>query len=274
MPRLAVCSWSLKPSSPADLAAKVRQCGVGAVQLALDPIRSGAWDRDETASVLAANDIVILSGMMEMKGEDYSTLETIKATGGVRPDATWPDNLAAARKNAALAEWLGLDLVTFHAGFFPHGDGGAERERMLGRLREIIAVFGERGVRIAFETGQEAADTLLPVLDALPDSVGVNFDPANMLLYGMGDPVESLRRLARRVVQIHIKDADPAERPGVWGAERAAGEGSVRWDDFFAAYRDLGLSCDLVIEREAGESRIPDVRAAATLVRTKLGVAG
>jgi sugar phosphate isomerase/epimerase len=270
MPHLGVCSWSLQPSSPADLAARVRECGVSAVQLALDPLRTRAWDEDETLHVLEANEIAVLSGMMAMAGEDYSTLASIRETGGVRPDETWAENLAAARSNAALAERLALSLVTFHAGFLPHERTDAERDRMLGRLRELVEVFGERGVRVAFETGQESAETLLEVLSELPESAAVNFDPANMILYGMGDPVEALRKLASRVAQIHIKDATPTTAPGTWGTEVVAGTGVVRWDEFFAAYREQGLGCDLVIEREAGESRIPDVRAAAGLVRRAL----
>jgi sugar phosphate isomerase/epimerase len=255
------------------LAAKVVQCGVGAVQLALDPLRTRAWDETETLRILDANEISMISGMMAMRGEDYSTLESIRATGGVRPDATWPDNLAAARDNAALAARLGLSLVTFHAGFLPHDDADPERERMIDRLRELTEIFGTHGVRVAFETGQESAETLLGVLGALPASVGVNFDPANMILYGMGDPIEALQSLAPRVAQVHIKDAVATQQPGQWGHETPAGEGAVRWREFFDAYRDARLACDLVIEREGGGSRIPDVRDAASLVRRELQLA-
>lgn len=268
MPRLAVCSWSLQPTGPADLAAKVGRCGLSAIQLALDPIRTGEWDEAETARALSGKGITAVSGMMGTKGEDYSTLDTIKATGGVRADATWPSNLAAARDNADLAARLGLPLVTLHAGFLPHDPADLERGRMLDRLALVIEVFGARGVGVAFETGQESADTLLGVLAELPGA-GVNFDPANMILYAMGDPIESLRKLAPHVAQIHIKDANPTPTPGTWGSEQAAGTGSVDWDAFFAVYREAGLGCDLVIEREAGDARVEEVRAAAALVRAK-----
>lgn len=270
MPRLGLCSWSLRPSSVGDLAARTRECGVHAVQLALDPLRTGVWDAEATLRILSENDITVLSGMMATKGEDYSTLDSIRVTGGVRPDATWPDNLAAANANADLAARLDLSLVTLHAGFLPHDGGDPERGRMLERLRDVVAAFEERRVRVAFETGQESADTLLGVLAELPESVGVNFDPANMILYGMGDPIDALRKLAPRVAQIHIKDALPTSTPGAWGTEVAAGAGAVDWNAFFAVYRDAGLACDLVIEREAGTVRIPDIRAAAALVRAAL----
>ncbi len=276
-PRLGVCSWSLQPTSPPDLAAKVADCGLNAIQLALDPIRTGQWDEAETVRTLAAADITILSGMMTTESEDYSTLDTIKATGGIRPDTTWPTNLAAANANADLAARLGLPLVTLHAGFLPHDAANPERTKMLDRLAQLIEVFAARNIRLAFETGQESADTLLDVLADLPPSTlpaGVNFDPANMILYNMGDPIAALQSLAPHVTQLHIKDATPTESPGTWGTEVAVGTGAVDWDAFFTAYRNTGLSCDMVIEREAGGSRIADVRSAAALARACLHSAG
>ncbi|TVS09212.1 MAG: hypothetical protein EA423_00385, partial [Phycisphaerales bacterium] len=102
--RLGVCSWSLQPASPADLARKVSKVGVQWVQLALDPISHGDWDEEETVGDLKEAGIGIVSGMIGFPGEDYSTLETIRQTGGVRPDADWEMNLKRVRTNAALAE--------------------------------------------------------------------------------------------------------------------------------------------------------------------------
>ena len=271
--RLGVCSWSLQPASPADLAAKIADCGLDAIQLALDPIRTGDWNEAETLRTLAAADITILSGMMACQGEDYSTLDTIKATGGIRPDATWPANLAAAKANADLAARLGLSLVTLHAGFLPHNADNPERTKMLDRLAQLVEVFAQRTIRLAFETGQETADTLLGVLAKLSAtslSPGVNFDPANMILYNMGDPIAALCTLAPHIAQLHIKDATAATTPGIWGSEVVVGKGGVDWEAFFAAYHDAGLSCDLVIEREAGNSRILDVRTAAARLQSSL----
>ena len=123
---LGVCSWCLRAGSPAELVERVRAVGVSSVQLHLDPLR-GDWDSGETQDRLREAGIAIASGMMAMRGEDYSTLNTIRETGGVRPDATWEANLAAAEANAALAADLGVDLVTFHAGFIEHGDAGRGR---------------------------------------------------------------------------------------------------------------------------------------------------
>ncbi len=265
--RIGVCSWSLQPASPADLAEKVRAVGLSHVQLHLDPLREGAWPEAETAAALADADVSVVSGMMAMAGEDYSTLETIRATGGVRPDERWETNLAAAEGNAALARRLEVGLVTFHAGFLPHDAADPERGVMLERLRTLIDRFAAEGVRVAFETGQESADTLLDVLAELdrPDA-GVNFDPANMILYDMGEPVDALRALAPWVRQIHVKDANRTTTPGTWGEEVPVGSGQVDWGAFFRVVREAGLDCDLLIEREAGADRAADIRTARALV--------
>lgn len=270
--QLGACSWSLRAESPAELAARLSEVGVKSVQLALDPLVQGTWKREDVESALAERGVRIASGMMGMIGEDYTTLETIRESGGVRPDRHWAANRAAAEKTAELAAAMGLPLVSFHAGFLPHDAGDPERAKLLSRLGEIVDLFAERGVKIAFETGQESAETLLGVLAELDrPTLGVNFDPANMLLYGMGDPVAALHVLGARVLQIHVKDATATKEPGTWGAEVPVGTGEVDWEAFFAVVDEHGLRCDLMIEREAGDRRVEDMRTARALVERLRG---
>lgn len=206
-----------------------------------------------------------MSGMMGTEGEDYSTLDSIARTGGVRMDATWGRNLEAAKRNAAVAARMGLKLVTFHAGFLPHD--GVERGRMIERVRKVADEFAAAGVDVALETGQESAETLEGVIREMDHPrVGVNFDPGNMVLYGMGEPVAALRRLAAWVRQVHVKDARPAVRDGEWGTEVRVGTGVVDWAGFFEVVRERLKGVDLVIEREAGESREADIAAAREVV--------
>lgn len=277
--RLAVCSWSLCPEAvpgasgprstgtPEALIEAVRQVGLDAVQLALVPVVEEPEVWGDAVRRIRDAGIAIVSGMLATVGEDYSTLATIAATGGVRPDATWPATLTRAARVAELAGHQGIRLVTFHAGFIPHDARDPEREVLLERLRTVIDLFAARGVRVAFETGQEEADTLLSALEDLrrPDA-GVNFDPANMILYGMGDPVAALRKLKPWVRQVHIKDALPSPTRGQWGREVVVGAGAVDWRGFFDVLRSIARPLDMVIEREAGATRIEDVRRAAEVV--------
>jgi sugar phosphate isomerase/epimerase len=168
-----------------------------------------------------------------------------------------------------------LPLVSVHAGFLPPDARDPERATLLARLRTIVDVYADKGVRVAFETGQETAETLAAVLAELDrPSAGVNFDPANMLLYGMGDPVAALRRLAPHVRQVHVKDARRTKVPGTWGDEVPAGTGEVDWKAFFEAIESARLAIDFMIEREAGSDRLGDIGSARALVARFATVGG
>jgi sugar phosphate isomerase/epimerase len=267
MERLAVCSWSLQPESPADLVAKLESTGIRRVQLALDPLCAapGVWG--ETVAVFRRKRITIVSGMFGCVGEDYSTLETIRLTGGIAPNATWEQNWDNMRTTAALAHELGLKLVTFHAGFLPHEVKDPNFARMLRRLEETADVFEAANIALGLETGQETAPVLVQLLQKLNRrNVGVNFDPANMILYDKGNPIAALRVLGPWIRQVHIKDARRTKVPGTWGEEVAAGTGEVDWQAFFATLRDLNYTGDFVIEREAGTQRVTDIRTAKDMV--------
>jgi sugar phosphate isomerase/epimerase len=265
--RLAVCSWSLQPNDAEDLAAKLRETGIGRVQLALDPLREGLRGWEKTEEVLRRNQIEIVSVMFGCVGEDYSTLDSIRATGGIAPDATWEQNRKNIRASARLAASLGQKLATFHAGFVPHDESNPAFAKMLGRLAEVADTFGEVKIEVGLETGQETAAALMLLLEKLNrPNVCVNFDPANMILYNKGDPVEALRTLGPWIKQAHIKDAVATKFRGTWGREVPCGEGEVDWRAFFATLGEIGFRGNLVIEREAGNQRIADIRATKAIV--------
>lgn len=269
--RIAVCSWSLLATDPLDLAAKLKSTGIDRVQLALDPLREDPAVWAETQAVLRQAGITILSGMFGCVGEDYSTLDSIRLTGGIAPDATWERNLQNIRATVGIATALGLQLVTFHAGFVPHDAADPDFSKMVARLAAVADVFAAADIAVALETGQETAAGLASLLVALGrPNVGVNFDPANMLLYGKGDPVEAVRLLGRWIRQVHVKDAVQSTTPGTWGEEVAVGTGQVDWLAFFAALAAVGFTGDLVIEREAGDQRVADIRLAHELVLKSL----
>ena len=269
---LAFCSWSTRPEGPAGLAANARDIGISRVQLHLNPLFEDADTWGDAKAQLADSGVAVVSGMFTPKGEDYTTPATIQETGGVVPDQHWEDNLAAFRKTAEAAKDLGLAYVSFHAGFIPEDDA-ALHDKLVGRLRELGDILQDTaGAGLLLETGQETADSLDRFLAEVDrESVGVNFDPANMILYGMGDPIAALAKLLPRIRQVHIKDATAPPAPGEWGAEVAAGSGEVNWEAFFKTLSQAGYDGDLVIEREAGEDRIGDIKQAAAYVPQFVG---
>ena len=265
--RLAVCSWSLQPTSPQDLISKLQATGLKRVQLALDPLRKDPAVWGQTQNLFKQNNITLVSGMFGCEGEDYSTLDSIRRTGGVAPDHTWEANRANIRATVPLARQLGLKLVTFHAGFLPHDETDPAFAKMLGRLTEVADIFHSANMVLVFETGQETAPVLVQLLKKLNrPNVGVNFDPANMLLYDKGNPIEALRLLAPWIRSVHIKDAVRTQKPGTWGQEVPVGTGEVDWPAFFEALQQAGYRGDFVIEREAGGRRLDDIRTACAVV--------
>jgi sugar phosphate isomerase/epimerase len=162
---------------------------------------------------------------------------------------------------------LELKLVTFHAGFLPHDEKDPSCAKMLGRLSQIADLFGTAGIGLGLETGQETAPVLLSMLQKLNrPNLGVNFDPANMILYDKGDPIEALRSLGQWVRQVHIKDALRTKKPGTWGEEVAVGSGEVDWPAFLSTLAQIGFRGNMVIEREAGTQRVADIRRAREFI--------
>ncbi|SPE60728.1 Xylose isomerase domain protein TIM barrel [Verrucomicrobia bacterium] len=265
--RLAVCSWSLQPATPQALIAKLQATGIQRVQLALDPLRRAPSAWGKTKALLDRSKIKLASGMFGCVGEDYSTPQTICATGGIAPDHTWAQNWKDIQGTAELAAELELKLVTFHAGFLPHNEQGQNFASMRQRLAQVAEVFASRGIMLGLETGQEDASLLLRWLQLLNlPNLGINFDPANMILYAQGDPVKALRTLGSWVRQVHIKDATTTQVPGTWGQEVPVGAGQVDWPAFFRVLGELDYRGDFVIEREAGDQRVEDIRLATELV--------
>jgi sugar phosphate isomerase/epimerase len=183
------------------------------------------------------------------------------------PDATWSGNWKNFEANAELGERLGLKLVTFHAGFLPHEEKDPAFAKLQDRVRRTADLFQARGIALGLETGQETADTLAAFLRKLDHrGVGVNLDPANILLYDKGDPVAAVRTLGTWLKQCHLKDAVRTKVPGTWGEEVVLGTGQVDWKAFFKTLSEAGFTGNLCIEREAGKERAADIRAAREYV--------
>lgn len=261
--RLAICSWSLLAKSSRDLVEQVGRTGIKRVQLALNPLIYKPEFWYDAPERLENQGYEIVSAMFGTVGEDYTSPDTIRQTGGVVPDETWDENWKHTKAVATLAKKLNLKNVTFHAGFIPENMNAPAFEKLLCRIRRIADLFGDNGLTLGFETGQETAETLNNFLSKLDrENIGVNFDPANMILYNKGDPIKALSTLRHWLCQCHIKDAIAADQPGVWGREVPVGQGEVNWCAFFRVLDQIGFKGYLAIEREHRETRVKDIKAA------------
>jgi sugar phosphate isomerase/epimerase len=140
---------------------------------------------------------------------------------------------------------------------------------MIERIKEIASILAEKNLTLLMETGQETAPELLQFLNDLPvRNVQVNFDPANMILYGAGDPDRRGERLGRHIGHVQIKDAVMSEKPGVeWGVEVPFGTGRSRPASSSTRCMRSVIVGPLTIEREAGENRMEDIALAIETLR-------
>ncbi len=270
---IGVCSWSLQVQSIDELKNLTDRLGVEAVQIACGDPHHASWDEGEAMPEKAlASGLSLRGAMLGFEGEDYTTPETIKKTGGFGDPETRDARLERLTWGLKRTRALGLTDLMFHAGFIPQPTD-PDRPAFLETLIRIAKMAREYGVTVAFETGQETALMLKHTLDQLAEpSLMVNFDPANMLLYDMGDPIEAVRVLGSRIRSVHLKDAKRPTEPGQWGQEVPLGQGEVDLPAFLKVLRGIGYRGPLFIEREVGDQdgRIRDIRAGVEYIRPLL----
>ena len=271
--RIGVCSWSYQRPLR-EVADEMAKIGVKGIDLALTPFvapdgRHGVEEGEEALAFakaqFASGAWRLFATMISFPQEDYSTLDTIRKTGGVVPDDCWPRNREIAAAAAELSGSLGAPYMLFHAGFLDESNPAAYAA-YVERVSFVRDACAKAGVQLILESGQETAEDLARFLRDVP-GLYVNFDPANMILYGKGRPMEALETLVPWIRKIHVKDADATAVPGTWGTERPWGEGQVGGAAFIDALNGLGFTGNLTIEREGGDDRVGDIARAAARLR-------
>jgi L-ribulose-5-phosphate 3-epimerase len=255
-----------------DHLAEIKSLGVRCGQLGV----AGGMDLDQTAgedwkTALKQEDFTLVTVFAAYNGESYADIPTVQRTVGFIPPETRQEREERTKQVSDFAAVLGVRSIACHVGFVPedheHPDYIAVREM----VRRICDHAGHHLQTFALETGQEPAATLLSFFkDVDRPNLRVNFDPANMILYGTGDPIEALRLLAPHVVSVHCKDGDwpPQNVPGALGSERPLGKGSVGMERFVNTLKEIKFTGPLNVEREAEnqEERIRDIREAVGLL--------
>ena len=259
---IGVCSWSLQVKSIPELRRLCDRLALNVVQIACGDPHHAAWEEgDRLPEVARAAGFVLTGAMLGFPGEDYTTPDTIRRTGGFGNPADRPARLERLAWALDRTVALGLTDLMLHAGFLPE-PGDPDRKPFLDTLGKASAMAQAKGVTLAFETGQETADLLRRTLDELKcPNLKVNFDPANMLLYDKGDPLRAVEILGPDIRSVHVKDANRPTTPGTWGEEVPLGEGQVNIPAFVKALQKVGYRGPLCIEREVGdqEARIGDI---------------
>jgi L-ribulose-5-phosphate 3-epimerase len=250
-----------------SIGAKCGQLGIPG-DLNLTPELAGAWK-----AALAAEEFPLVTIFAAYAGEDYADIPTVQRTVGFIPPETRAAREVRTRDVIHFGAALGITSFACHIGCVPEDRNDPDYIAVREMVRRICEYAATYGMNFALETGQEPAPVLYEFFDDVArTNLKINFDPANMILYGCGEPIEAFQILARHVVSLHAKDGDwPAKGvPGALGVERPLGQGSVNIPKFIAAVKATGYEGTLNVERESSDTvqRLKDISAAIQLLQS------
>jgi len=194
-------------------------------------------------------------------------------TLGLIPQEYRTQRVLDLKRGAEFAARMGAAQMATHAGFLPEDPNSPDYEPVVTALREIAVHARERGVAFLFETGQETPTTLKRVMDDIgTDNLGVNYDPANLLLYGKANPMDALSILGPYIRDVHAKDGFYPTDGRSLGKEARLGDGLVDFGVLIGYLKNRGYDGAITIEREiSGEQQIADIRHAKEMLEKLIG---
>jgi L-ribulose-5-phosphate 3-epimerase len=249
----------------------LKSLGAQSGQLGLDS--HAKLDPEPWRAALAAEDFHLWTVFAAYEGESYADIPTVERTVGFVPEPTRAAREVRTRQVIDFGAALGVKSFGCHVGCIPNSKSHPVYQPVLELVRRVADYAGSHGMTFCLETGQEPAEELLAFFhEASRPNLRINFDPANMILYGSGEPIEAFRLLRKHVVSVHGKDGDwpdPAS-PGSLGTERPLGTGSVNIPKFMAALKETGYTGPVCVESgvHGEEQRWNALKAAVDLLNS------
>jgi sugar phosphate isomerase/epimerase len=232
---------------------------------------------------LADEDFVITAVFAAYDGESYADNPTVLNTVGFIPAATREAREKRTYEVIDMTAAIGVPIFACHVGFVPEDHTDPVYAPVRDMVRRICDYAAAKGIIFALETGQEPAETLLHFLeDVARPNLKLNFDPANLILYGTSEPIGALKLVGSHVVSVHCKDGNWPDKTkaGSLGTEMPLGEGAVGMGAFVDMLKTIGYTGALTIEREvaldqdmddrhqAKLAHVDDIKKAVTLLET------
>ena len=266
-----LCSTAIE--DPFESATKLHELGVNNTQIG--PLALGFYT-DENADRLKAHladlGITPTTLFVGFPGESYASMAAVKETVGLVVPDKLEERVAIMQRAIDFTARLGAPRVALHVGFVPTDPSDPVYVDLVEVIQEIADSCAEQGLGFSLETGQETAEELLEFIHAVDrPNLGINFDPANLILYGKDRPIEALEMVQDHVVSCHCKDGVWPTVEGELGSEMPLGEGQVDIPAFVAKLQEIGYEGPLTIEREAGDDRIGDILRAKELLERLRG---
>ena len=247
--------------------AELRSMGMESCQLV-------CWDRDilhDDRVAEAVNEAVEKHGVhitafwCGWEGRRVWDFYEGQLTLGLVPADYRVERLKMLMEGSDFAKKIHVTDFATHVGYMPENPYDPKYEEVLVACKAIVEKCKENGQNFLFETGQETPVTLKRAIQDIEKvlgkgNVGMNLDPANLLMYGKANPVDALDVFGEYVMGIHAKDGMYPTDGHSLGAEMPLGKGKVNYPVFIEKLKEVGYEGDLTIEREiSGEEQKKDI---------------
>jgi L-ribulose-5-phosphate 3-epimerase len=260
-------------TSPAECLGKVKALDFPTCQVAVsDPTllnRDVAIELRQTADRLG---IEITTIFTHCRGGQVWDFVDGPTTIGLVPIATRQEGVERLKRGAEFAAWVGVTNLASHVGFLPENSGDEQYPKIVSALREVALHCRSLDRYLCFETGQETPTTLLRTIqDIGTENLGINLDPANLLMYGKANPIDALDIIGRYVRGVHAKDGEYPTNGRELGLEKPLGEGRVNFPVLIPRLKALGYTGALTIEREvSGPEQVAGIEKARRVLEPLL----
>ena len=255
----------------------IKELGVPTIQLHAPAAETRTQETaDRLRSQLNEMSVELTAVFGGFEGESYADIPTVVNTVGLVPESTRAARLQEMKEIADFSNMIGCKVVALHLGFVPHETTDPAYGGIVDVTQDLCDHAAGNGQSVHLETGQETADGLLQFLSSVGrDNLFVNFDPANMILYGTGEPIPALQKVGSFVRSVHCKDGTWSDKPGeTWGAEVPLGDGDVDIRKYLQTLDEIGYIGPLTIEREIPsepERQLKEIGAAVELLNKLKG---
>jgi L-ribulose-5-phosphate 3-epimerase len=256
---------------PDAAVAKVHELGLPTCQVFTSEVDFGMATR--LRAVLDARGIEATSLVVGGPGREVWDFYDGPLTIGLVPRETRAARIAQIKKASDLAKACGIVAVQTHCGFIPENPNEPLYKETVEAMRDVASYCRKNAQNFRYETGQETPITLVRAIqDVGLDNQGVNFDLANLILYGKANPVDAIEILGPYVQGIHAKDGLWPTNPKDLGQEVAIGKGKVDFPRIIARLKEMNYRGAVTIEREiSGPQQMEDVRAAKEYLERLIG---
>lgn len=237
--------------------------------LGLDTCQLCGWDRklftEEMAkkvnNAAAEYNIEITAFWCGWEGPAVWDFYAGPATLGLVPNAYRFERTKMLCEGSDFAKMMGVKDIITHVGFIPENPCDPNYNEVVAVIKYIAHYCKQNGQYFLFETGQETPVTLKRlIMDTNMDNLGINLDPANLLLYGKANPVDALDVFGEYVRGVHAKDGEYPTNGRLLGEEKPLGQGRVNFEMLIPKLKKLGYKGALTIEREiSGDEQIKDI---------------